>query len=250
MVSIPRTSGIYKITCTVNGKIYVGSAKNLLVRWNGHRKMLRKGNHHSIHLQNAWNKYGESAFQFEIIELVMPWSRIDREQYWLDTLKPYDKRIGFNIAKVAENSMTGLKHTDEWKAENSKRHQGNQYAKGRKVSAEERAERSKAVVYRDFTQEHKTKISASKMRHVVTDEAKEKMRNSHLGKKQSTEQILNNVLANSEKWIVTDPTGKESHVKGLVSFCREHGLNKSHMASVAKGRLRHHKQWKCRKVEK
>lgn len=247
MASIPQSSGVYKITCTANGKIYVGSAKNLRVRWNGHRKALRKGNHHSIHLQNAWNKYGESAFTFEIIELVMPWSRIDREQYWLDKLKPYNRKNGFNIAKRAEPFGDPPKFTPERRAKISETHKGNQYVKGRKMSAEERAERSRTA-NRTFTDEHKANISAAKMGHVVTDEMRENMRQSHLGEKQTSERVLNNIMANSEDWVVTDPTGTEYHVKGLALFCREHGLSNSHMASVAKGRLRHHKQWKCRKV--
>lgn len=246
--SIPRTSGIYKIICTANGKIYVGSAKNLRERWRGHQKVLRKGSHHSIHLQNAWNKYGENSFIFEVIELVMPWSRIDREQYWLDKLKPYNRRNGFNIAKKAEPFGDRQEYTPERRAKISETHKGNQYCKGRKMSAEERAERSKSVVYREFTPEHKAKISAAKMGHIVTDEMRENMRKSHVGEKQTPERILNNILANSENWIVTDPTGKEFHVKGLALFCREHGLNNSHMAAVAKGKLKHHKQWKCRKA--
>lgn len=107
--SVPCTSGIYKIICAVNGKIYVGSAQNLRVRWNDHRSSLRNNRHPNIYLQRAWNKYGESAFEFEIIELVMPWSRIDREQYWLDKLKPYNRKNGFNIAQDAQTPA----HTPE-----------------------------------------------------------------------------------------------------------------------------------------
>src|SRR5712671_3867618 len=99
--SVPRTSGIYKITCIANGKIYVGSSANLRIRWEQHCNDLRRKAHHSIHLQRAWNKYGENVFIFEIIELVMPWAILDREQYWLDKLKPYDRSIGFNIAMNA-----------------------------------------------------------------------------------------------------------------------------------------------------
>jgi group I intron endonuclease len=248
MASIPQTSGIYKITCIANGKIYVGSTKNLRERWCGHRKALRRGNHHSIHLQNAWNKYGEPAFEFEIIELVMPWSRIDREQYWLDTLKPYNRKNGFNIAKIAEPFGEPQIFTPERKAKVSEKMKGNKHASGRRMSDEERAERSKAVVYREFTSEHKAKISAAKMGHIVTVEMRENMRKSHLGEKQTPERVLNNILSNSEEWIVTDPNGTEFRIKGLALFCRERGLSNSHMASVAKGRLRHHKQWKCRKV--
>ena len=34
--------GIYKITNTVNGKFYIGSSKNIEIRWRVHRRNLRK----------------------------------------------------------------------------------------------------------------------------------------------------------------------------------------------------------------
>lgn len=231
MNSIPRTSGIYKITCTANGKIYVGSAKNLRERWRGHRKLLRRGNHHSIHLQNAWNKYGEPAFTFEVLELVMPWSRIDREQYWLDTLKPWKRKIGFNIAKRAEPFGDPPKYTPERRAKISERHKGNQYVKGRKMSDEERAERSRTA-NRTFTDEHKVNLSAAKMGHIVTNEAREKMSRAHM-----------------QKYIVTDPNGVETEIIGLVKFCKEHGLQRVNMGCVAHGKQSHHRGWKCRLAE-
>ena len=69
MGDIPRKSGIYQIRNLVNGKVYVGSAVNLQHRRREHRSDLRNGNHHSIKLQRAYNKYGESSFAFEILEI-------------------------------------------------------------------------------------------------------------------------------------------------------------------------------------
>lgn len=34
-------SGVYKIVCILNNKIYIGSAKNFKVRWNRHLNDLR-----------------------------------------------------------------------------------------------------------------------------------------------------------------------------------------------------------------
>ena len=59
-----KISGIYKIVNTVNGKKYVGSAVDIKRRWQAHKLRLRKNNHHSPKLQNAWNKHGESSFTF------------------------------------------------------------------------------------------------------------------------------------------------------------------------------------------
>lgn len=62
--NIPTSSGIYQIRCRQNGKIYIGSAINLHVRWRGHRRDLCNGVHVNPHLQSAWNLYGEESSAF------------------------------------------------------------------------------------------------------------------------------------------------------------------------------------------
>lgn len=64
------TQVIYKIVNLVNDKFYVGSTTNKKVRFRQHRKLLRGNRHHCKHLQAAWNKYGESKFDFVVIEEV------------------------------------------------------------------------------------------------------------------------------------------------------------------------------------
>lgn len=109
---IPNASGIYKITCTANNKIYIGSSINLRKRSYHHFYDLRRDSHSNPHLQRAWNKYGEQCFIFEAIELVLPISLTAREQYWLHQLNPFDPN-GFNIALVAGAPMSGRKATPE-----------------------------------------------------------------------------------------------------------------------------------------
>ncbi|MGH2510529.1 MAG: GIY-YIG nuclease family protein [Ktedonobacteraceae bacterium] len=55
---IPQSSGIYRITCAVNGKIYIGSAVNIRNRWLQHHNELRHKKHPNQKMQNAWDKYG------------------------------------------------------------------------------------------------------------------------------------------------------------------------------------------------
>src|SRR5258706_5268149 len=114
MDSVPRSSGIYKIINLVNKKIYIGSSNNLERRWGEHKNALRNNKHDNSHLQAAWNKYGELSFSFEVLELVMPWSILDREQYWLDELKPFGKQ-GYNGNRIADKppSQSGKKASPE-----------------------------------------------------------------------------------------------------------------------------------------
>lgn len=80
-------SGIYQILCTVSGKSYVGSSKQIYVRWSQHRSKLRKGAHASPRLQQAWNKHGEAAFAFSVLEECPVDKLFEREQFHIDAKK-------------------------------------------------------------------------------------------------------------------------------------------------------------------
>jgi group I intron endonuclease len=103
--------GIYKIQSTSNPeRVYIGSSVNIKNRWDNHIYDLRHGKHHNIKMQRHFNKYGLSDLQFSIIEECPKDILIQREQFHIDTLKPW-----FNICPIAY-SCIGLKHTEEVKA--------------------------------------------------------------------------------------------------------------------------------------
>lgn len=102
-------SGIYKITNIINDKFYIGSAVNVDKRRNQHLHDLRKGKHPNTHLQRSFDKHGELSFRIEILEHCQAKYLIEKEQYYIDTLKPH-----YNICQVAGNS-TGRKASDETK---------------------------------------------------------------------------------------------------------------------------------------
>ena len=60
-------NGVYQIVNTVNGMKYIGSG-NIKSRWKSHYAKLINGKHGNNHLQNAWNKYGEDSFRFDVIQ--------------------------------------------------------------------------------------------------------------------------------------------------------------------------------------
>ena len=58
---------IYKIENLVNGKVYIGQTNgNGSSRRNSHLSLLRRNTHVNNHLQNAFNKYGEENFIFDV----------------------------------------------------------------------------------------------------------------------------------------------------------------------------------------
>ncbi len=210
----PATSGVYKITCTANKKIYVGSAINLRHRQKEHFASLRRNEHENPKLQNAWNKYGPDAFIYEVLELVLPMSLTAREQYWFNNLKPFGRK-GFNIAHVA-GSRLGVKHTPESNEKNRQAHLGREH------TPEARA-----------TMGRKGRPSPN------------------LGNKYNTatrEQMSQSAVARWGKtYILTSPDGTEYITHNLAGFCQDHpGLHRSSLANVARGNKTHHHGWKVR----
>lgn len=210
--SIPPVSGIYKITCTANDKIYIGSSVNLKRRFQNHKTALSRGDHSNCHLQSAWGKYGADAFIFEVLEYISVESLLEREQYWLDQFRSYDRMIGFNIASFAEAPMRGR---TSWN-------------KGLKSTDETRA---------------KLRVIVTGTKH--SSETREKMRISQTGKKMKPESITRTAAAHEKQWIITTPDGEKFVIKNLSQFCKDNGLNRGNMISVARGKRNHNHGWKC-----
>lgn len=88
-------SGIYVIHNSVNGKNYVGQTESIPTRWREHRRDLRKNEHPNPHLQAAYNKYGDGAFSFFVLE-VCPVELLDeREAFWINAMRGYTD--GYNL---------------------------------------------------------------------------------------------------------------------------------------------------------
>lgn len=77
--------------------MYIGSSKNIKNRWYTHKKLLAEGTHHCTYLQNAWNKYGEPSFEFQVLEECLPEELLVKEQWYFDSTE-YDL---YNLSKVA-----------------------------------------------------------------------------------------------------------------------------------------------------
>lgn len=95
--------GIYRILNLKNNKQYVGSTKSSFwSRKTKHYNQLKRNSHGNQYLQNSWNKYGENAFIFEIIEICNKDIVEKREAYYISKFKSNEKQFGYNIASVAD----------------------------------------------------------------------------------------------------------------------------------------------------
>ncbi len=96
--------GIYRILNVTNGKCYVGSSVNINQRWTKHKSLLRHNKHDNSKLQNAWNKYGENNFAFEVMEECPEDELLTREQYYIDNINNFDEDC-YNISKIANTCI-------------------------------------------------------------------------------------------------------------------------------------------------
>ena len=209
----PKITGIYKIVNTVNGHKYVGSGMSVKGRWRTHLHCLRKNKHHSPYLQRAWNKYGEEAFEFIVIEECEPIKEVllEREQFWIDELHAYGK-TGYNGTPKAANSL-GYKHTEESKKKISEANKdrprmsdemkefhrqrmignkfrvGNTTRKGAKCTPEQIEKNRVSHLGIIPSEEARRNMSAAQIGRKMSDEAKAKISAGLRGKALSTESI-------------------------------------------------------------
>lgn len=98
-------SGVYKITNTVTNDFYIGSSKNVKLRWANHKcpSILKKYPNNPLYLD--MKKYGVDKFDFQILEEAEPVSLKEKEQCFIETLKPTynDKNAkGLDIGRKKE----------------------------------------------------------------------------------------------------------------------------------------------------
>jgi len=101
--------GIYEITNLHDGKAtsYVGSSVDIKRRWADHIRFLRSKQHVNPHLQSAFDRDGEGAFSFCVLEEVASkQDLLGREQWWLDYMFEMTDDL-YNIAQDAAAPTRG-----------------------------------------------------------------------------------------------------------------------------------------------
>lgn len=148
---------IYKITCTENGKIYVGSTNRSPVqRMKEHFQRLRKQSHSNAILKAAWCKYGEDSFIFDVIEECDDSILTEREDHYIRLLNSLAPN-GFNCQMADRPEMTELTRS---KMSKSKIGELNSFY-GKKHSDVSRSRMSDSLKGKPLSDEHKASIRSS-----------------------------------------------------------------------------------------
>ena len=134
-----KISGVYKITNTVTGDFYIGSSKDVKSRWKNHKKPSIWNKYPNKQLYQDMKRYGTDKFVFEVIEEVEIDSLKEKEQYFIETLKPTYNQMnakGLNIARYKEYNKE-YKKSDKYKDYQKEYHKTDKYKKAQKQSQKE-----------------------------------------------------------------------------------------------------------------
>ena len=151
-------TGIYCWTNLINSKSYIGSANDLRTRFYVYFSSNRLMNS-KMTIYKGILKYGYSNFKLDILEYCTPNVLLEREQYYIDLIKPE-----YNNLRIAGSSI-GYKHTiDALKK-----------FRTRKVSEITRANLAKAARDRVLTDAARAKISLARTGIILSDTTKAKL---------------------------------------------------------------------------
>lgn len=247
MNRIIKQSGIYRITSTKDGQTtsYIGSTtRSFQERWWEHKSNLNLGRHPNPHLQHAWNKYGEEAFRFIIVETISnPNLIIIREQFWLDMWHEYRKV--YNTEPSSMNPFLGRHHTEETKERLS-------YKATKRLANPE----NHPFYGEEFSKEHICNLRFSHLGHKLTEEQKQKISIALSGRKKppfseehcrniSKANIGNENAATHYPALVHRDTGEIVPAgRNMARLCRKKGLTRASMSRVINRKQGHHKGWR------
>lgn len=105
---LPYRPGVYLIKNESDGKVYVGSSKDVRVRCLQHIRQLNRGDHHAHHLQAAWLRDGAGAFTFHLLEECTLDDLVATEERWMLEMEVLDPLKGYNTFAA---SPTGRGYT-------------------------------------------------------------------------------------------------------------------------------------------
>lgn len=202
-------TGIYQIINIINGKRYIGSAKDLYCRKHIHFSLLKNNKHHNINLQRAFFKYGSENFKFEILLYCAVENLIFFEQRAIDSFSFENELYNFN--PKAENCL-GVKHTLCSRSNMSNAH------KGKKLS-----------------EEHKRKIKEKSAN--MTKETREKISKALKGKNSYLfgRNGISHPCAKSIYQIDKNTNEIIKEWETISSACNSLGITSSHISEICNG---------------
>ena len=171
--------GVYCLQCLANGKLYIGSSKNIRNRIQQHFSKLRKNKHDNPNLQQEFNSEGEDGFMAFVLKECNPTELLKFEQFYLNTQTGW-----YNVFKYADGSIL----PEEVKKKISLAQIGNTYGIGN-INA----------LGNKHTKEARRKISLANSKRRLSAETRRKISNKLSGRRLSSEHRKNISISLSKK---------------------------------------------------
>lgn len=224
-----KTYVIYKITNSINGKIYIGMTNNFEQRMREHKSNAKSDKYkYKSRLYNSIRKYGWENFDKETIDFAKnKHDAEEKEKYYISLYNSVDKDVGYNIVaggtggkthdvSGANNPMYGRRYSDEERAKIGS------YSRGVKRSGETKMKISQALKGRKRSEEHNRNLSKSLKGKLPKNSHKIKLVNTNTKEviEFNSEAEMERVLRCSRKTVLKGRTTKNGY-KLLESFEEE-----------------------------
>lgn len=260
---------VYKVTNTINNKIYIGITKNKFkYRKTKHLYCAKKliNNNFSL-FHKSLNKYGFDNFIWEIIEECENSILSEKEEYYIKYFNSYyEYNNGYNLTKggLYNYGVSGEKHwlnrlsneeKDEWINNNRKGENNGMYNNGSLISNENHFSYNYSL---DEKKQWLNNISGENnyQKKLSKEELKNKSWFNKITKEEKDEWVKNNLkgknnpfyIKNTKKYVITFPNNNEYIIK-INDFCKEYNIVKLYntgLYGVANGKYKQYKGFKCR----
>lgn len=234
-----RIHYLYRITNKINGKIYIGQTVQPNKRWNQHKN---DAAHPTMIIHHAIKKYGNDAFEFEVIAGCKTWDDANETETLLVT--QYNSRVpnGYNVALggiTAPKSEEWIQKMKDWHASLSPEERAEISKKQSEATQKQIVEKGHPATGRIVSEEEKELHRKARLENPIeyTPELRQKMSDAHIGIKDSEETKQKKSESAKEAWETRIDYSRKCEAPGCevsgkakykiidgARYCNKHGL--------------------------
>jgi len=129
---------IYKLTNTLNNKIYIGlTTEKISERCRKRIAEAKYRDSRNSYILNAIRKHGSEVFKVEQIDTAITLEELQQKEiFYIQQYNSTNRKIGYNLTKGGEGNL-GLKMSDETKEKIRQKQLGNKWSDERKIKHSE-----------------------------------------------------------------------------------------------------------------